>query len=158
MHTQSHVFSYILTVCKCTCVKQNFPLHKLHPIPLWLKLHPGGDNFLQIRFSYVKPCIEGNKPEFSTCEKQKIEKTHSKENNYMHKTIFTWFDNLLMFTELLRFYYYQGKRNTRCGYSFSSHTKNTTTLKNPNNQIAFSTQNRPKKFSAQAFAPWTKPQ
>ena len=58
-----------------------------------------------------------------------------------------WFGNLPTSTELQGFHYYKGKRNTRCSYSFSSHTKNTTTPKNPNNQIAFSTQNGPKKFS-----------
>ena len=40
---------------------------------------------------------------------KKIEKTHAKENNYMHKTIFTWFDNLPTSTELQGFHYYQGK-------------------------------------------------
>ena len=32
----------------------------------------------------------------------------------MHKTVFTWFDNLLTFTELQGFHYYQGKKNTKC--------------------------------------------
>ena len=41
--------------------------------------------------------------------KKKIEKTHAKESNHTHKTIFTWFDNLPTSTELQRFYYYQGK-------------------------------------------------
>ena len=40
---------------------------------------------------------------------KKIEKTHAKENNYTHKTIFMWFGNLPVFTELQEFHYYQGK-------------------------------------------------
>ena len=37
------------------------------------------------------PNIEGNFTEIPTCEKQKkkIEKTHAKESNHTHKTIFT---------------------------------------------------------------------
>ena len=31
------------------------------------------------------------------------------KNNHTHKTIFTWFGNLPMSTELQRFHYYQGK-------------------------------------------------
>ena len=46
-----------------------------------------------------------------------------KKNNYTHKIIFTWFGNLPTSTELQRFHYYQGKRNTSCGYSFSSHSQ-----------------------------------
>ena len=46
---------------------------------------------------------------FPTSEKQKIEKTHAKENNHTHKTIFTWFSNLPTSTELQGFHYYQGK-------------------------------------------------
>ena len=47
-------------------------------------------------------------------EAKQIEKTHAKEkkNNYMHKTIFTWFGNLPTSTELQGFYYYQGKYNS----------------------------------------------
>ena len=40
-------------------------------------------------------------------KKKKIEKTHAKENNHMHKTIFTWFGNLPTSTELQGFHYYQ---------------------------------------------------
>ena len=53
-----------------------------------------------------------------TCEKQKkkkIEKTHAKENNHMHKTIFTWFSNLPTLTKLQGFHYYQGKVQ-KCDY------------------------------------------
>ena len=32
-----------------------------------------------------------------------------KKNNHTHKTIFKWFGNLLTFTELQGFHYYQGK-------------------------------------------------
>ena len=47
-----------------------------------------------------------------------------KKNNHTHKIIFTWFGNMPTSTELQGFHYYQGKRNTRCGYSFSSPIKN----------------------------------
>ena len=40
---------------------------------------------------------------------KKIEKIHAKENNYIHKTIFTWFGNLPTSTKLQGFHYYQGK-------------------------------------------------
>ena len=40
---------------------------------------------------------------------KKIGKTHAKENYYTHKTIFTWFGILPMFTELQGFHYYQGR-------------------------------------------------
>ena len=40
-------------------------------------------------------------------ETKKIEKTHAKENNHTHKTIFTWFDNLPTSTKLQGFHYYQ---------------------------------------------------
>ena len=36
---------------------------------------------------------------------KQIEKTHVKENNHMHKTIFTWFGNLPKSTELQGFHY-----------------------------------------------------
>ena len=38
-------------------------------------------------------------------ETKQIEKTHAKENNHTHKTIFTWFDNLPTSTELQEFHY-----------------------------------------------------
>ena len=41
-------------------------------------------------------------------ETKKIEKTHAKENNHTHKTIFTWFGNLPTSTEWQGFHYYQG--------------------------------------------------
>ena len=34
-----------------------------------------------------------------------MEKTHAKENNHTHKTIFTWFGNLPTSTELQGFHY-----------------------------------------------------
>ena len=71
----------------------------------------------------------GNLIKTPTCEKQqpkkkkKIEKTHAKENNHMHKTIFTWFGNLPTSTELQEFHYYQGKVQ-KCGYKiFHSNKK-----------------------------------
>ena len=53
----------------------------------------------------------GNFTEIPTCEKQKkkIVKTHAKESNHTHKTIFTWFSNLPTSTELQGFHYYQEK-------------------------------------------------
>jgi len=44
---------------------------------------------------------------------KKIEKTHAKENNHTHKTIFTWFSNLSTSMELQGFHYYQGKHKVR---------------------------------------------
>ena len=38
-------------------------------------------------------------------ETKQIEKTHAKENNHTHKTIFTWFGNLPTSTELQGFHY-----------------------------------------------------
>ena len=40
---------------------------------------------------------------------KQIEKIHTKENNYMHKTIFTWFGKLRMSTELQGFHCSQEK-------------------------------------------------
>ena len=66
-------------------------------------------------------------------KKKKIEKTHAKENNHTHMTIFTWFGNLPMFTELQGFHYYQGKiQSTKLRLqSFLSHEEhgNHTTIK-----------------------------
>ena len=57
--------------------------------------------------------LVGNLSKIPTCEKTKqIEKTHAKENNHTHKTIFTWFGNLPTSTELQGFHYYQGKYNS----------------------------------------------
>ena len=53
-------------------------------------------------------------------ETKQIKKTHVKENNHTHKTIFMWFGNLPMSTELQGFHYYQEKiKNTTCGYNIS---------------------------------------
>ena len=54
-----------------------------------------------------------------------------KKNNHTHKTVFTWFDNLLTFIELQEFYYYQGKIQVR-QYSFFLLSK--TISRNPNFQ------------------------
>ena len=56
-----------------------------------------------------------------------------------------WFGNLLTSTELQGFHYYQGRIQSAA--PIFSLTENTTTPKNPNHQMAFSTQNGPKKFS-----------
>ena len=45
-------------------------------------------------------------------ETKQIEKTHAKENNHTHKTIFTWFGNLPTSTELQEFHYYKRKYNS----------------------------------------------
>ena len=57
--------------------------------------------------------------------KKKIEKTHAKESNYTHKTIFTWFGNLPTSTELQRFHYYQEKVQSAATYILT--LKNTAT-------------------------------
>ena len=49
----------------------------------------------------------------------------------MHKTIFTWFGNLPISTELQEFHYYQGKIQSVAIQFFLSLKKTTT---NPNNQ------------------------
>ena len=76
------------------------------------------------------PCSELTR-NFQTCEKQNREKHMPKKNKHMHKTIFTWFGNLLMSTELQGFYYYQGKIQ-RAAVPFFSLSK--TTSRNPNHQ------------------------
>ena len=56
-------------------------------------------------------CMEFNQNP-NMWETKQIEKTHAKENNHTHKTIFTWFGNLPTSTELQGFHYYQGKYNS----------------------------------------------
>ena len=51
-----------------------------------------------------KRCREFNQ-NLNLWETKQIEKTHAKENNHTHKTIFTWFGNLPTSTELQRFHY-----------------------------------------------------
>ena len=59
-------------------------------------------------------------------ETKKIKKTHAKEKNHPHKTIFTWFDNFSMSTELQGFHYYQRRiQSTTCDYNISLILKNT---------------------------------
>ena len=48
-----------------------------------------------------------------------MEKIHAKENNHTYKTIFTWFGNLPISTELQRFYYYQGNKIQSAATVFS---------------------------------------
>ena len=56
--------------------------------------------------------------------KNKIGKIHVKEKiNHIYKTIFTWFGNLPMSTELHRFHYYQEKIQSAAVYIFFSLTK-----------------------------------
>ena len=56
----------------------------------------------------------------------------------MHKTVFTWFGNLPMSTELQGFHYYQGKIQSAATVFFSL-SKNTTTVvvTNPNHKSGF---------------------
>ena len=60
------------------------------------------------RWSYLfdlwKCCREFNQNS-NLWETKQIEKRHVKENNHMHKTIFTWFGNLPTSTELQGFHY-----------------------------------------------------
>ena len=79
---------------------------------------------------YPSVSFVGNLTEIQTCEKQKkkkIEKTHIKQSNQMHNTIFTWFGNLPTSTELQRFHYYQGKRKFNMRLQYFSQLKNTAT-------------------------------
>ena len=57
-----------------------------------------------LRIIYTRVCREFNQNSNLWETKQK-EKTHAKENNHTHKTIFTWFGNLPTFTELQGFHY-----------------------------------------------------
>ena len=72
---------------------------------------------------------------FPTSEKQKIEKTHAKENNHTHKTIFTWFGNLSISTKLQGFHYYQGKYKVRLQCFFTLSQDDNNTIKKPHNII-----------------------
>ena len=59
---------------------------------------------------WIHGTFVGNKPEFSTCEKQKYrENTRKKKNNCTHKKIFMWFGNLPTSIELQGFHYYHGR-------------------------------------------------
>ena len=53
---------------------------------------------------YNSQCREFNQ-NLNLWETKQIEKTYAKENNHMHKTIFTWFGNLPTSTELQGFHY-----------------------------------------------------
>jgi len=98
--------------------------------------------------------------------KNKIEKIYVKEKiNYTHKTVFTWFGNLLASTELHRFHYYQGKiQNAAVQFFFFLTKLQQQTLIT---KATFSTSyvqdsqwatKWAKKFSAQVVVPWTKSQ
>ena len=50
-------------------------------------------------------------------ETKQIEKTHVKENNYTHKTIFTWFGNLPTSTKLQGFHYKIRRYNSALEHS-----------------------------------------
>ena len=66
---------------------------------------------------------------FQTCEKKKIEKTkREKKNNHTHKTVFTWFGNLPMSSELQGFPYYQRKLQCVATVFFSLKNNNKTKL------------------------------
>ena len=66
--------------------------------------------------------IVGSLTEIPTYEKQKKkEKTHAKESNQTHKTIFTWFGNLPTSMELQGFRYYQERRKYKVRLQDFSH-------------------------------------
>ena len=74
-----------------------------------LFVHPNSEfqNTLQLLQLYME-CRELTRIP-NLWETKKIEKTHAKENNHTHKTIFTWFGNLPSSTELQGFHNYQGR-------------------------------------------------
>ena len=92
-------------------------------------------------------------------ETKKKKKTHAKENNHMHKTIFTWFGNLPTSTELQGFHYYQGRiQSTKLRLqSFFSHIKNTATTQHktlkPESRFRKNGLNGPKKILPGALPP-----
>ena len=55
-------------------------------------------------------------------KKKKRENTRQrKKNNHAHKTVFTWFDNLPISTELQGYHYYQGRiQSTTVSYNLFS--------------------------------------
>ena len=62
--------------------------------------------------------LQGIMPNSQPVRKKEEEKTHTKENNHTHKTVFTWFNNLPMSTKLQGYHYYQGRiQSTTCGYN-----------------------------------------
>ena len=65
---------------------------------------------------------------FQICEKQKNRenKTPKKKNNHTHKTVFTWFGNLPMSSELQGFPYYQRKLQCVATVFFSLKNNNKT--------------------------------
>ena len=75
--------------------------------------------------------VQGIDLKFPACEKQKKkkknEKTHAKEKNHTHKTIFTQFENLqfVYVHGVVRISLLSGK-NTKCCYSVSVSQKTTT--------------------------------
>ena len=115
------------------------------------------------------PCSELTRNS-QTCEKQNREKHTPKKNNHTHEIVFTWFKNLLTSTELQGFHYYQGRNTKYDSIVFFFFSVKTTSRKlySPKQQFLYlarrihnGLQNGPKNFSrlsAQAFAPWTKPQ
>ena len=88
-----------------------------------------------VKWRLERDCLQGINVEFPTCERKKIEKTHTKENNHSHKTIFMWFGNLPTSTELQEFHYYQGgKYKMRLQFFTLSEDDNNNHKKNPNHQ------------------------
>ena len=97
---------------------------QLPPIKVILDLHPPKSKVCAIELFYSRrlscflchcshsnltlgfdtSCREFNQ-NFNLWETKQIEKTHVKENNHTHKTIFTWFGNLPTSTELQGFHY-----------------------------------------------------
>ena len=97
---------------------------QLPPIKVILDLHPPKSKVCAIELFYSRrlscflchcshsnltldsdtSCREFNQNS-NLWETKQIEKTHVKENNHTHKTIFTWFGNLSTSTELQGFHY-----------------------------------------------------
>ena len=65
--------------------------------------------------------LKGIKPNSQLVINKKQRKHTPKKNNHVHKTVFTWFDNLPTSTKLQGYHYYQGKiQSTTCGYNIFS--------------------------------------
>ena len=72
--------------------------------------------------SYTWTCWEFNRNSKPVRNKKIEKRKRQKKNNHTHKTIFTWFGNLPMSTELQRFHYY--KRKLQCAVTVFFFLKN----------------------------------
>ena len=69
------------------------------------------------RIHDIAPLVGNFNQNSNLWETKQIEKTHVKENNHTHETIFTWFGNLPTSTELQGFHYKIRKYNSVQEYS-----------------------------------------